>query len=57
MVSVYGFNEDERAVLDALMKPEYLALLGYTGGGGDPGEALSPERYQAVVDSVTEVVN
>lgn len=54
MVSVYRFNEDERAVLDALMKPEYLALLGCTGGGGGPGEALSPERYQAVVDSVTD---
>lgn len=54
MVSVYGFNEDEQAVLAELMKPEYLALLGYTGGGGGPGEEISPEQYQAVVDSISD---
>ena len=54
MVSVYGFNEDEQAVLADLMKPEYLAFLGYTGGGGGPGEAISPEQYQAVVDSISD---
>ncbi len=54
MIPVYGFDEDEKAVLDELMKPEYLALLGCTGGGGGPGETLSPERYQAVIDSVSD---
>lgn len=54
MVSVYGFNADEQAVLAELMKPEYLAMLGYTGGGGDPGEAISPEQYQAIVDAISD---
>lgn len=53
MISVYGFEAEEQEVLAELMKPEYLAMLGYTGGGGDPGEGLSPEQYQAIVDSVS----
>ena len=54
MVSVYGFNAEEQAMLAELMKPEYLAMLGYTGGGGDPGEAISPEQYQAIVDAISD---
>lgn len=54
MVSIYGFNAEEQAVLAELMKPEYLAMLGYTGGGGDPGEAISPEQYQAIVDAISD---
>ena len=56
MVSVYGFNAEEQAVLAELMKPEYLAMIGYTGGGGggDPGEAISPEQYQAIVDAISD---
>lgn len=53
MISVYGFNEDEQSMLAELMKPEYLAMLGYTGGGGDPGEGITPEQYQAIVDSIS----
>lgn len=42
MVSVYGFNAEEQEVLAQLMNPEYLAMLGYTGGGGggDPGKGF-----------------
>lgn len=54
MVSVYGFNAEEQEMLAELMKPEYLAMLGYTGGGGDPGEAISPEQYQAIVDAISD---
>ena len=54
MVSVYGFNAEEQAMLAELMKPEYLAMLGYTGGGGDPGETISPEQYQAIVDAISD---
>lgn len=53
MVSIYGFQSGEQEVLVELMKPEYLAMLGYTGGGGDPGEKISSEQYQAIVDSVS----
>lgn len=54
MVSVYGFNAGEQEMLAELMKPEYLAMLGCTGGGGDPGETISPEQYQAVVDAISD---
>ena len=54
MISEYGFNAEEQEMLEELMKPEYLAMIGYTGGGGDPGERLSPEQYQAIVDAISD---
>lgn len=54
MISEYGFNVEEQEMLEKLMKPEYLAMIGYTGGGGDPGETLSPEQYQAIVDAISD---
>lgn len=54
MISEYGFNDEEQEILAELMKPEYLAMIGYTGGGGDPGETISPEQYQAIVDAISD---
>lgn len=54
MISEYGFNTEEQEMLEELMKPEYLAMIGYTGGGGDPGETLSSEQYQAIVDAISD---
>ena len=54
MISIYEFNVEEQAMLAELMKPEYLAMIGYTGGGGDPGEVISPEQYQAIVDAISD---
>lgn len=54
MISEYGFDSNEQELLEELMKPEYLAMLGYTGGGGDPGEGIRPEQYQAIVDSISD---
>ncbi len=54
MIPEYGFNTEQQEMLEELMKPEYLAMMGYTGGGGDPGETLSPEQYQAIVDDVSD---
>ena len=54
MISEYGFDEEEQEMLAELMKPENLAMMGYTGGGGNPGETLSPEQYQAIVDAVSD---
>ena len=54
MISEYGFNTEEQEMLEKLMKPEYLAMIGYTGGGGDPGETLSSEQYQAIVDAISD---
>ena len=54
MISEYGVDEEEQEMLAELMKTENLAMMGYTGGGGDPGETLSPEQYQAIVDAVSD---
>lgn len=54
MISEYGFNAEEQKMLEEVMKPEYLAMIGYTGGGGDTGETLSPEQYQAIVDAISD---
>lgn len=54
MISEYGVDEEEQEMLAELMKSENLAMMGYTGGGGDPGETLSPEQYQAIVDAVSD---
>lgn len=54
MISIYGFDADEQEMLAEIMKPENLAMLGYTGGGGDPGESISPEQYQAIVDEISD---
>lgn len=54
MISVYGFDAEEQDMLAELMKPEYLAMLGYTGGGSDLGETVSPEQYQAIVDAISD---
>jgi cell wall-associated NlpC family hydrolase len=54
MISVYGFDTDEQDILAELMKPEYLAMLGDAGSGGDPGESISGEQYQTIVDAVSD---
>ena len=54
MVSIYGFSADEQIMLVELMKPGNLAALGYAGGDADPGEGISPEQYQAIVDAISD---
>ena len=34
MISEYGFNGDEVEMLEEIMSPEYLSMLGWSGGGG-----------------------
>jgi cell wall-associated NlpC family hydrolase len=54
MIYLYDFNDEEQKVLVELMKPEYLALLGYTGSGGNSGETIDASQYQAIVDAVSD---
>ncbi len=39
MISEYGFDSNEVEMLEEIMSPEYLSMLGWSGGGGggDPG--------------------
>lgn len=52
MISRYGFDAEEQAMLDELMKPEYMGSPVYQDTGG--GQELDPERYQAVLDAVSD---
>lgn len=52
MISVYGFNDEQQAILAEIMKPENLAMLGYSGSGG--GVTVDDEQYQAIVDAVSD---
>lgn len=52
MVGVYGFDAEEQAMLDELMKPEYMDSPCYQDTGG--GQELDPERYRAVMDAVSD---
>ena len=40
MISEYGFDEEEQEMIAELMKPENLAMMGYTGGGRNPFRAM-----------------
>lgn len=51
MISEYCFEDNEEKMLIELMKPEYLALIGWSD---NPGETVSPEQYQAIVDSISD---
>lgn len=39
LISEYGFDRNEVEMLEEMMRPEYLSMLGWSGGGGggDPG--------------------
>lgn len=57
MISEYGFNAEQEEMLREFMSPEYLAMLGWTGGGGggDPGVcSLTEEEIQAALSSIPE---
>ena len=47
MVTEYGFGEDEVAMLEELMRPENLALLG--GNGADSFEKLTEEEIRTAL--------
>lgn len=54
MILAYRFNKEEQDMLAELMKPENLAMLGYSGPGSG-SQDISPEQYQAVVDAISDV--
>ncbi|NMC60795.1 MAG: hydrolase [Candidatus Methanofastidiosa archaeon] len=57
MISEYGFNSDEVKMLEEIMSPENLSMLGGTGGGsgGDPGVcSLSEDEINATLASIQD---
>ncbi len=55
MIGEYSFEEEEQELLAGLMNPECMAAMGHTGGGGNPGEKITQQQYQAVVDAISDV--
>lgn len=57
MISEYGFNSDEVEMLEEIMSPEYLSMLGWngSGGGGDPGvSSLTETEINAILSGITD---
>lgn len=59
MIEVYGFNEEQVALLEELMSPDNLAYLGYTGGMGGSGDgtimsALTANEIAEIVKDVED---
>ena len=57
MISVYGFDSEQQELLAEIMTPEYLAMLGWTGGGGggDPGvSSMTDAEINAALSSITD---
>ncbi|RDY30144.1 C40 family peptidase [Lachnotalea glycerini] len=59
MIGEYNFSEDEVTMLNDLMNPEYLAMIGYTGGnggessGGNSKSDLSDSEIEDIVSGIT----
>lgn len=53
MIEDYKFTEGEINLLETLMSPEYLSLLGATSGGGSEG-GFSNEQFEAVISGLTD---
>ena len=60
MISEYGFDEDRVALLEEMMNPENLAMIGYTGGGTSGGGggtsvcSLTEEQIEEILDGITD---
>ena len=55
MISEYGFNNDEVEMLEEIMSPDYLSILGWTGGGGggDPGVgSLTETEVNSILEGI-----
>ncbi|BCJ96325.1 hypothetical protein acsn021_38940 [Anaerocolumna cellulosilytica] len=57
MISEYGFNKDEVEMLEEIMSPEYLSMLGWSGSEeeGEPGiGSLIEEEINAILASISD---
>lgn len=57
-IRMYQFDEEQVALLQEMMEPEYLAMLGFTpndsGGGGPAISELSPEEIAQIVGPIED---
>ncbi len=58
MIDVYGFDKNEEKLLEEIMKPENLALIGYTGGSSAVGgsgtihSSMTGAEIQAILSGI-----
>lgn len=56
MISEYGFDSNEVEMLEEIMSPEYLSMLGWSGGGsgGDPGVgSLTESEINSILTGIS----
>ena len=61
MIDEYGFDDDRVALLEEMMKPDNMAVIGYSGGnatgssgGGNSVCELSEEEIDAILAGITD---
>ena len=57
MIAEYSFSSEEIELLEAVMLPENLALLGYSSGGGGGGtqqSSMSQAEINAILGAITD---
>lgn len=54
MASVYGFDETKRELLESLMSPESLAMLGYSGDSSTGASSVSRAEINRILNAITD---
>lgn len=54
MISVYGFNKNQVDLLETLMSPESLAMLGYSGGSELGQSGISTLEKEKILSGITD---
>lgn len=55
MITEYGFTAEQIELLESMMSPESLALIGGgTGGGGNSQSSLTQEEIDAILSGITD---
>ena len=54
MISLYGFDENKVEVLETLMSPESLAMLGYSGDATTGVSSISRAEINRILNAITD---
>lgn len=58
MITEYSFSAEQIELINEMMSPEYLAMLGYTGGGGggsgNSTSSMTQEEINAILNGISD---